>query len=270
LNNPGQKRAQAERQPGEATSAGTDPAAAEAALLAAEQRLARGESVTLIGPTGPPRWSRVLVGEEPAKLSTARNRPFQIHTLSLCLVELLPDPQRERYRFRVEVRHDDTEKGSVAEVGLFFGYSRQGADHCFAQLAFNERSDKKIMLQGNPIQLRLHSYGEPGPLRDNYAASVSPAFLQPIGGKNVVPEASWHRLEVEVTPDDIRGQWDNKVIGPWTRQKRTVDERLLQRNPTTPLAVRPEVAPRQPLGLYVYWGVAAFRNAVVEPLPDHK
>jgi hypothetical protein len=90
--------------------------------------------------------------------------------------------------------------------------------------------------------------------------------MNPVGDNRKVPVAPWRRLVVDVTPKEIRAVWDDTHLKAWPRPKLEQNARSLQNTPVAPLAFTPEFAPRQPLGLYLREGGAAFRNVVVEPL----
>src|SRR5262249_41008442 len=67
--------------------------------------LARGRPVTLLGETGKPRWQHYRVGEEDTQESAAADGAFSLRAYTTCLVELIRDPRRSRYRIRAEIRH---------------------------------------------------------------------------------------------------------------------------------------------------------------------
>ena len=84
-------------------------------LREAEARLADGKPVTLIGATGPPLWLHWSMGGDATTLTRGQNEPFALATLAMGQLKLLPDPQTKRYRFRVEVRHDQAMESLLHE-----------------------------------------------------------------------------------------------------------------------------------------------------------
>src|SRR5581483_7814629 len=62
--------------------------------------LARGEPITLVGETGPPRWYHLRTGQASTQVSPAPDGAFGVHTWGACLLELVPDPRCDRFRFR--------------------------------------------------------------------------------------------------------------------------------------------------------------------------
>src|SRR5262249_32950515 len=70
---------------------------------AARARLAGGEPVPRIGETGRPAWYRWKAAEGSFQDSPWGDGTCHVHSFSLTLLELLPDPMCERFRFSVEV-----------------------------------------------------------------------------------------------------------------------------------------------------------------------
>src|SRR5262249_61874044 len=87
--------------------------------------LERQGAVTLIGETGPPRWSRWVLGEEGPKASRFRDGTFTISTTQFRLLELMPEMPAGGYRCHAEVRQDS--RGKLGEGGVDFGPGRPRA-----------------------------------------------------------------------------------------------------------------------------------------------
>jgi serine/threonine-protein kinase len=258
-------------------------------IKAIEARLKRGEKVVLIGDTGGPRWSRWRTGEEAAQAAVAADGMFTVRSWTLSLLELVRDPQRDRFRIRAEVRHDQSyEEG---EVGLYF--ARQQYTHSeeplqlFMQLTFNDVRDEVALfhraMQGLPKGVRL-----PPPPKGNQVqlvAQLSGAGAGRHRGQGLKPVlfqaaglagGPWRTVTAEVGPDEVHALWEGtREVGKLSagqivsgaqnlllqaRKQRAHDPQLMQ--------INPHYNPRAPLGIYVRNGSAAFRNVTVEPLGE--
>ncbi len=247
----------------------------------AEARLARGEAVTLIGETGPPRWSRWCPDLEGVR-STPWNRDgtFTISSRTPALLELLRNPP-ESYRFSAEVRDNGAVDPGIKAgyVGVFLAWSRpslDGEEHqFFCTWAFNEftlppgsgpgseRGRPSIPM--SPASLTL---GHSSP-SINYSSYRLRDHLFPPRDQN--EPLSWRQLAVEVRPGAVQLFWEGKPVGnavPWDRVRAEVPKVrskgafFIALPPTLDLPL----GPRQPLGLFVNRGEASFRRVTVEPL----
>jgi serine/threonine-protein kinase len=239
-----------------------------------QARLADGKAVTLVDATGGPAWSRWSRGAEACQVFARKDRPFAFGTMAAGMLKLLADPQKERYRFSAEVRHDDV--ANVGDVGLYFGFTTDptpdGVAHYWCQLSFADRGGAQMPFlkdgprgepQGKVGLIRMRQL-EPGSdlkvmhIRDGYAHF--PAFRNAAG-------TPWRRLAVEVTPERVQALWEGKPIFAG-RGYPTLE---LSQLPNLPINKGDPVAhfkfaPRGSLGLFVNRGMASFRNVKVEPL----
>jgi hypothetical protein len=241
-------------------------------LESLQRRLAKGETVTLIGETGPPTWYRWRMGQAQSKESALPGEAFHINSGSIAVVELLPDPMRTSYRLSAEVRHRDGTGDS--SVGICFGYSIQavpkGEEHDFCVLSFADHGDRT-----GKAALILRACGEQG--MDVFANVHSPTPLEAeLKGtplyKNPGP---WRELVVERTPREIRTYCDGKQLSGRRGRLSAVSQEDVDRLSQQPPLKRPELpdlkprfAPRERLGLYVNHGSASFRRVVVQPLAE--
>src|SRR5206468_3149484 len=83
--------------------------------------LAAGHAVGLIDRTGAPRWSRDLIGRSEKRVNPAKDNTFTVHAVTVNMIELLPDPMTDRYRFRAQIRHDESDVEGA--VGLFVAHA---------------------------------------------------------------------------------------------------------------------------------------------------
>src|SRR5262249_19510954 len=108
-------------------------------LINYQRRLVRGEAVELIGPAGSPAWSHWQTGDAGIGIDP-RDGSFYIQTATLSLLDLMPDPQIQRYRFRAEVQHG-SDKTHQGEVGIYFAHEKlvglNGTANSFLALSFS-------------------------------------------------------------------------------------------------------------------------------------
>src|SRR5262249_38772218 len=102
--------------------------------------LTRGELAVLIPEKGPPRWFRLQTGDAGTGIDP-RDGSFLFHTFWLSLLELIPDPQLDRYRFRAEIRQQE-DPARLGEVGIYFARTNlvgtKGAADSFLALSFTD------------------------------------------------------------------------------------------------------------------------------------
>jgi serine/threonine-protein kinase len=250
----------------------------EANLATAREKLARGEAVELIGARGLPKYNYYKVRSEPETIVfLARDGVLAVSAQRLGLVELLPDPVRDRYRFRVAVRQD-TWLTPASRAGLYCLHQasndEKGTLHHFVDLGVME--DDVDLKNSDPRR----AVDEPGQ-RANRRLTAIACFLRKAGEPPVVngnklvgqlgfetdgPLAGgtepWRELVVEVTPDKVRALFGNREVG-------LIDRRGTLNSDWSWLSIRP-AAPRGGLGVYVIGGSASFRFGVIEPLPDNQ
>jgi serine/threonine protein kinase len=235
------------------------------------------QKVTLIGERGPPGYYRWQSDENPdVKILANQDGAFTVQNWENGLVELLPDPRLQRYRFSAEVRHEQ-QAHQESRVGIYFGHSQRphgGAvrlAHFHCNVAFNDlvdvgAPDANRVPRGNAVGLQAHRQPPGGIVSaKSYFTQWDHYFIpaKPVG----VP-GPWRKIAVEVRPESVQVFWEGRGTAPIPRP-------ILMRY-ALPLATilnqlpenHPEYAPRDGLGLYVSLGVASFRSVVVEPLGD--
>jgi eukaryotic-like serine/threonine-protein kinase len=240
-----------------------------------ERRLDRGEAVTLIGPTGGPRWSRWGLRQGVTNSVRLEDEVFSVSGLDSTVLTLLPDPQRS-YRFSAEVRHEHMTP--LGAVGLAFLHSRhdtpRGTEHCLCTLTFNDleaRFPDPINGQMlSQIDFKVLCASESGSDR------VAQAFV-----KHFVPaaiekpsERPWRPLAVEVRPEGVDLFWKEDHLTHMPHEKileefQNAKKELVGNRMIDPLpALRPAFSPRDALGLIVLRSQASFRHVEVTPLPQ--
>jgi eukaryotic-like serine/threonine-protein kinase len=250
-----------------ATVLGLRPADPERPLHALENALTRAQPVVLIGPEGPPAWSRWKDGEATAQVVPARDRTFTLATWSAAVLELAPDPHSEAFRLSADVKQHDGKGG----VGLYFGEST--SDTATAPVRFladwtmAEGADGPTRIRFNLRYCRFAPLAEGGePDANGTFGCIEQEDSHPGFG-------TWRRLALEVTPREIRVFWQGQQVGqPLSREtlgekfehwKATRAFHSLGLAPGTP---EPLFTARQGLGLYIQQCSASFRNVQLEPL----
>jgi hypothetical protein len=245
----------------------------ERPLREMQGQLQKGQAVTLIGQSGPPRWFRWLVRENIGTASTDPKLPFFISTDYDNFLELLPDPGLPAYRFSAEVQQLSA-AGPSARVGIYFGHAlyplATGPEHCCFALVFNDlqgaANDPQIPKKDfHLVQLQARRYREKGVVQT--AWGVGGVF----SSKDLAPAGRpvWRRLAVEVTPKQVRAFWEGNLIVQITRPKLAEHAHTLF---APPRQTRAAVAglPASPfgkgLGLTVMNGSASVRSVVIQPI----
>jgi serine/threonine protein kinase len=236
-----------------------------------QKELAAGHAVTLIEATGPPVWSHWQAEQPSSDVSRAQDGSFVLSTFRTALLEMLPDPRTDSYRFSAEVRQRGPADRSV---GLYVGHSTMVAGpntlHWLCDLTFAELSDR--IGGGGVAQLHLRCYRP----SDGAKPSRSLAF-QCGGGKFALgrrEKGVWHTLVLEVRPQGIRAFRDGELVSDTNRWALANHLRELRHLDAPELAdlgfgaghPDPAFAPRDGLGLIVDECAASFRKVRIEPL----
>jgi hypothetical protein len=237
----------------------------EAPLRKAQAELAAGRPVTLVPDKGFPAWHSWPLGEAALRASPVGDGTCLISSADVTLLEVLPDPMRERLRFRAEVQHEGYL--GISEVGLYFAHSAHpgpaGTDHCFCTIHFNDRR----AAENNAVECLLQRYRYPDCVRRS-TRLVSHPF--PPAQQLEKGSRRWRQLAVVVTPERWEVLWLRDPVGSTLRDRVEQFSREDLNPAGDARCHRPDLAPpfspRGGLGLYVKQGQAAFRNVVVEPL----
>ncbi len=249
----------------------------ERLLRRVERELAAGRPVTLIPKTGFPVRFVVLNGDEMTTTGLGENGPFFVSSWSKtsCLVELLPRVPAGRYRFRVDIRHEQSE--TVGHVGLYCAaQALPGATrpiHVFGYANYNdvlspakdealrvkesmrrkgqlELADKLVVPDKNSVKLGTGMIGE----REELGGWTSGAPFRWAGSQ---PE--WRTLELTVTPAEFSAMWNGKEVGTMSAGAAT---KML----TDMTGEQTQYTPGGGLGLMLFRGSAEFKTATITPL----
>jgi hypothetical protein len=220
-----------------------------------------------------PEWFRWRTTDGPPTVAQGPDGVFTVQSPRRCaLLELLPDPQHEHYRFSAEVRQESTvTKGS--QMGIYFAHTSQatadGPTHFFASLSFNDNARRSPTCPKNCVRSLFHFLDEQTLRRmQNWAIGPSGrpfCFMPAVSDKGQGP---WHRLAVEVTAERFEYFWDDQLVNSLSRAEWLQENKAWIDEYIVPGERPPQFAPRGSLGLYVYCCVASFRRVKVEPLND--
>jgi serine/threonine-protein kinase len=240
-------------------------------LDASFKALRQGKPVTLIGRDGGPAWFQVIPPLGDTKTETAPDGTFSVTALRFALVELLPDPQLERYRFSAEVRHD-TGAGPSGKVGIYFAGSKRSTAEGqivddFWGIDFNDIVDMSRPRQlgdlegrtGNPVLcfIERHLRSEQDVVKHKIP-KLERRFPRSL--------LAWRKVAVLVTPERIKAFWDHEFIGELSLIELMKSSERLDEAAPVQAGLKPIFAPRGALGLYVFNAAASFRSVKVEPL----
>jgi serine/threonine-protein kinase len=230
------------------------------------QDLAAGRPVQLLGDSGLPASYGWSTQEPTAKIVQTNDGSFALQCWERGLLELVPDPQTDRFRYRAEVRHDHTIRDD-AVAGIYCMYHQQptagGIEHSYCLLAFNDR-EVAPGTRKNLIHQRIQSHREPDQVSDIYHFEASSSFFEPELAVNT--PGPWRKLALEVTPEEIQVFWEGNPINrkSWKEVRQHV--RTARGFVPKPLEIIPTFDPRAALGLLVHKSSASFRRIFVEPL----
>jgi hypothetical protein len=235
-----------------------------------ERELAEGKEVSLIDDAGMPRWHRWVMGQG-AIAPGVKNDPRRVYLDSAwtndTFLELLPNLQHAHYRFRAELLHLRSDRGTV---GIYCARTPLEAANdaqflvsllTFADMGFYSTFFQNREQRGSQAELRLDYYdGMQGNKRAGEALQVE--FFLPFADR-------WRKLELEVRSDGLLGRWEGTPLG----EKRWSWDTIAQRFSAMPLPASrpadppPRLRPGGGLGLYARVSEVAFRRVSVKVLP---
>jgi serine/threonine protein kinase len=254
-----------------------------------EGQLAKGEDeVELIGKTGTPKWFRSAVGGNRTHTFLADDGTFTVDSWEdLCLLELAPNPQRDRYVITAKVRHEKS--NDLGEVGIYCGwyeYESGGLDvYTFVSFGFNDLVDQverynrmspaEKALSPKPtgnivfFPFRVLGRRQNKTIADYIPLSLDRAnMFKPAGPGG----RSWRTLVLKVAPGGIEGYWEEEQFVatiPTDGLAGLADKALLlmagpQNNMPHLQQLHPTFPRRGGLGLYVRNSAASFCSVTVD------
>jgi serine/threonine protein kinase len=234
-------------------------------------REANRQRVTLIGPTGPPKWSRWNLGEATAMVAPEADEPFSYTSFDKGRLELLRGAPQRGFRFAAEVRHDSVVNGGGA-VGIYLGYVARRTDddikRYWCDITF---ADRGVLARAYPGPDKRQKYGvcelslqrKAGPKA--YEKKPTQARTVFLSIEEARTRVVWRHLSVEVRPEKVNVFWEGEPLPELSRAElRQLCQSFVVGNKV--LAPEFEFAPDGALGLYVSQGQASFRHVTIEPL----
>jgi serine/threonine-protein kinase len=249
-----------------------------------ERKLRRGESVTLVGETGLPKWWRWERGAMQLSPVSGNDGSFSIKTEKDSSLMLLPESVVPRsFRLRAQVRHDNaTSRGG--EVGIyFFRQTDQISENLRAvsshRITFNDTPFPGLKGPVKALPQFMIYRAQVSLERSGETPIPSSANLANLQFRPADPESPrpWREVILEVTPAGVRcfGAVEGKsrrAFEPELITIRLARERMQKEQARLPASLGlPDLWPdraftRGSLGLCVSAGEASFRNVVIEPL----
>jgi serine/threonine protein kinase len=218
---------------------------------------------------------RLVVGDARSISPNAVEGTFSLETFENCLLELVADPKQDRYRFSVELRHE--EAGVNSEIGLFFGlrshFTGKGAlQHGYFALAFADRGNRAWTEKGKdgePVsRIQTRGYFQKNKYTYGYVVGKEIPF------RPTAPDlrpSDWRTIALEVNPAGVTVLWQLEqgrlaVVDriPAAQLERCLNE--LRKQFPDMAGISPNYQPRLGLGLYVNRGKASFRRIELRPL----
>jgi hypothetical protein len=235
-------------------------------------KLDRGESVTLIGATGGPLWSKPLFGSFVVQrpVYDGAHRLFEADEDGL--LELAPPGRRDDVRFEAEVHHEDFVAPGPGTAGVFFAYTSaatpRGPEECFCTVSFDDlTAPLKNPADGQPCgRLNVYLYRRLGKATQRFPVGRS-TYFEPAC---IHHRQHWRRLAVEGTAKEFRIFWEGQLLCsvPTTELSQTL---LLMRgmpgHEQFDQEASHEFAPSGGLGLFLSHSQASFRSVIVSRLP---
>jgi serine/threonine protein kinase len=247
------------------------------ALAALNGELDLKRRVILIPEHGRPGYYRWICNEKHGKISLSTEGEFTVENWEHGLLELLPDPRLERYRFSAEVCHEK-QANHESIVGIYFTHSRHPDGESFAHfhcnVAFNDKDDvgprgENGVHPGNALELIAQRQPPDGRVYHRAYVEIANVFHFNPAKKPPNAFGPWRRISVEIRPETISTFWEGKCIAATSRANlvncaRDLGADLGLNNPLA--ADSPWRQTGGGLGLYLSMGVASFRNVSLEPI----
>jgi hypothetical protein len=222
--------------------------------------------VTLVGPTGLPRWYRFCTEPNRPPLEPQEGQEVVLISNGLTLMELVPRLGPGRYRLSAEVLH---QPGVPSRSGLYAAHQEteaapgRGRQHCFASLEFIDTIAWDRWAAEWHYRFCQEGVGHKGGFNDDVALKPLPPVDPPpeVPGR---PRDPWRKLALEVGPLGVTGELGqgqaSLSCAELAGHLDTLAEFQGKGTPALPYL------PQGGVGLYVQQGSAHFRNVVLTPV----
>jgi hypothetical protein len=230
-----------------------------------------GRPVLLVGPDLPPRWSKIVLGEDAAKLIARKGELLWLNTPAICLLEVVPpDPGRGDYRLTVELAQTDGE--AVSQAGLYAGREEVpfagGVGQCLLQATYCERSFEEPNARDDPFLILGIGY-----LRELKIGAIHPHRMQ-LPGSIRLPSSTrtrdgqpYRTVVLEVRKDGTGIGSTNRPSSMTTHARQLFLYQFFRRKLPDLKNHQPGFSPAGGAGLAVFRGAIVVRRLLFEPLP---
>jgi serine/threonine-protein kinase len=253
------------------------------------KRLRAGESVTLIGQTGLPRYHLWQLGGGEFGACPTGEKTCYFESVGHGLLELVPDPGIDRYRLVLDIRHVS------AAGGRPVGPDRSYVGPYLAQAVSPTVDGRPVHTFFAATFADIHSNGAPAgvaaaqtsnvvrfrsvavSLRQNRDPGLHQRVILPplpfAQSANLAGE--WRTFRIDVTPEGVTIDWKNpdgafvslcKIQGEAIRDHYAELESDMNRDEAGSGVVVPPWSPRMPLGIWSFRAGVSLRNVVISPL----
>lgn len=254
-------------------------------LSTLQDQLRQGESVTLIGSTGLPAWSKVLHGNVALSSDETSERACVYSSLGYGLVLLLPEVPVDQYTLQAEIRLVNlvtARREGLQTGGLFFGYLPNDSAmpgcvfHAAKHISFLDHHYTPENPEAYPHPEHVHFSDlilleRPG----NFPMLAFPysPHRHPFTPSIVCP-APWRKIQVKVRPDSVETYWRDAqgrmvrfatVQGPALNKHADLAAGSLRKSFPQLDYPTPDWNPRRGLGLWCHRAVYAVRNLIITP-----
>jgi hypothetical protein len=190
------------------------------------------------------------------------DQPFCVRSKELAILELRSRPPWVRFRLEARVRHEDSQPDE-GEVGIYVAHNQYDADNkrCYHALGTFGFADKGKGPCRGKTDFRIWHLPVLPPHTVSGSASGPVLFFDP--ARLIGDSRPWRKLALEVTPEEIRGYWEDAFVG-------SLSQEVMENKQTAALLHLPflnwQFDPTGGLGLFVDSGTASFRDVRISPL----
>jgi serine/threonine-protein kinase len=252
----------------------------------ARKELAAGRSVTLVGETGMPKYTRWVLDTHTLGESPDEFKACHYVSPGRSLLELFPAPGLKKYRVELELRHlhspfDPRNPADHCEIGFYFGYSLLPVPdgtplHGMFAVTFRDGDDAARI--GAPPDPRPAWFGQLL-FRQTATEGLVPSDRFGLGDVAFeVPHPArpglWRAVRVECEPDRVTAYWrdGSGAWVPFLAPEKFAGRVLAlrgSRNRVFPGAgdIVPVWNPDAPFGVVACGASLAVRKVVLTPLP---